>query len=200
MAVSGLTWTWSAYFVDISFNRSAGGGSNIQSAWPFSTWVTCASAERPNFCTITSGLPAGCASFDHSLKLGLRTSLSSLFGLYSTHLYGPVPGGGILTSVFGVPVGRMNAKGTESWSRNSGSLFVRWNVTLPDASSMTTPWSRLQLFGVLTHASPPTITLYQVPAFGLWPILNRRSNVYLTSLAFSVLPFENLIPLRSVKV
>src|SRR6266550_3191442 len=180
MAVSGLTWTWSAYFVDISFNRSAGGESNIQSAWPFSTWVTCASAERPNFCTITSGLPAGCASFDHSLKLGFRTSLSSLFGLYSAHSYGPVPGGGILTSVFGVPVGRMNANGTESWSRNSGSLFVRWNVTLP-------------------HASSPTMTLYQVPAFGLWPILNRRSNVYLTSLAFRVLPFENLIPLRSVK-
>src|SRR3954462_9375888 len=64
---------------------------------------------------------------------------------------------------------------------------------------MTTPWSRLQLFGALTHASPPTMTLYQVPAFGLWPILNRRSNVYLTSLAFSSLPFENLIPLRTVK-
>src|SRR6266536_1087026 len=180
-AVSGLTCTWSAYLVEISLSRSDGGVSNIQSAWPFSTWVTSASAERPNFWMITSGLPFGCASFDHSLKFVLRTSLISLFGLYSTHLYGPVPGGGIWTSLFGVPVGRMNANGTASWSRNSGSPFVRWNVTVLLASSATTPWSRLHVAGVFRQASPPTITLYQEPAFGLWPILNSRSKVYLTS-------------------
>src|SRR4029077_10047147 len=44
------------------------------------------------------------------------------------------------------------------------------------------------------------ITLYQEPAFGLWPILNSRSKVYLTSLGLSSLPFENLIPLRVVNV
>src|SRR6266516_7657466 len=148
---------------------------------------------------ITSGLPFGCASFDHSLKFGFRTSLICLFGLYSTHLYGPVPGGGIWTSLFGVPVGRMNANGTASWSRNSGSPFVRWNVTVLLASSATTPWSRLHVAGVFRQASPPTMTLYQVPAFGLWPILNKRSKVYLTSLGFSSLPFENLIPLRMWK-
>src|SRR5262249_14920030 len=112
---------------------------------------------------------------------------------------GPVPGGGICTSWFGVPVGRMNANGTASLSRNSGSPRVRWNVTVPFESSAITPWSRLQVSGALTHASPPTITLYQDPAFGLCLILNRRRNVYLTSLGFSSLPFENLIPLRMVK-
>src|SRR3954453_8316922 len=191
MAVSGLTWTWSAYFVDISFNRSAGGGSNTQSAWPFSTWVTCASLERPNFWTITSGLPSGCASADHSLNSGFRTSLSALLGLYSAHLYGPVPGGGIFTSVFGVPVGRMNANGTPSWSRNSGSLLVRWNGTLPVWSLTTMPGSRLRGLGAFPPGPPPWIPLLQVPAFGLCPILKRRSNVSLTSLAFSSLPFEN---------
>src|SRR5919197_1043715 len=170
-AVSGFTWTWSPYFVEISFRRSEGGVSNIQSAWPFSTWVTSASAERPNFWMITSGLPFGCASFDHSLKNVFRTSLICLFGLYWTNLY-----------------------------RNSGSPFVKWNVTVPLASLTTTPLSRLHVFGLLTQASPPTMTLYQVPAFGLWPILKSRSNVYLTSLAFSSLPSENLIPLRSVNV
>src|SRR6266516_814848 len=130
---------------------------------------------------ITSGLPLGCASFDHSLKFVFRTSFICLFALYSTHLYGPVPGGGIWTSLFGVPVGRMNANGTASLSRNSGSPFVRWNVTVPFASSTTTPWLRLQVFG-------------------LEPILKSRSKVYLTSLAFSSLPSENLMPLRSVNV
>src|SRR5262245_17317717 len=149
---------------------------------------------------ITSGLPFGCASFDHSLKYGLRTSLIALFGLYSTNLYGPVPAGGICTSLFGVPDGRMNANGTASLSRNSGSPRVRWKVTLPVASSATMPLSSLQPSGLLTHASPPTITLYQEPAFGLCLILNRRRNVYFTSLAFSSLPFENLIPLRRVNV
>ena len=198
-AVSGLTCTWSPYFVEISFRRSEGGLSNIQSACPFSTWVTSASVERPNFWMITSGLPFGCASFDHSLKFGFRTSFICLFALYSTHLYGPVPGGGMWTSLFGVPVGRMNANGTASLSKNSGSPFVRWNVTVPAASSATTPFDRSQVDGVFTHASPPTITLYQVPAFGLWPILNSRSNVYLTSLGFSSFPSENLIPLRMWK-
>jgi hypothetical protein len=42
------------------------------------------------------------------------------------------------------------------------------------------------------------MALYQVPAFGLSPILNRRSNVALTSLPVSVWPLENLIPERSV--
>ena len=63
----------------------------------------------------------------------------------------------------------------------------------------TIPFERLQVFGVLTHASPPWMTLYQVPAFGLLPILKRRSKVALTSLPVSVWPFENLIPDRSLK-
>src|SRR5204863_7647645 len=84
-------------------------------------------------------------------------------------------------------------------ARNSGSPVVRWKVTVPFASSATTPWLRSHVAGVFRHLSAPTITLYQVPAFGLWPILNRRSNVYLTSLGFSSLPFENLIPLRMWK-
>ena len=85
-AVSGLTWTRAAYFVLSSFNRSAGGWSNIQSAWLFSTAVTWASGVRPNFWTIVSGLPSGCASFDHSLKNVLRTSFICLSGAYWIHL------------------------------------------------------------------------------------------------------------------
>ena len=60
------------------------------------------------------------------------------------------------------------------------------------------PLERSQVFGVLTHASPPSIALYQVPAFGLSPILNRRSKVALTSWPVTVLPLENLIPGRRV--
>src|SRR2546423_5329025 len=92
----------------------------------------------------------------------------------------------------------MNANGTAILSRNSGSPCVRLNVTVPFASLTITPWSRLQVFGVFTQASPPTITLYQEPAFGLWPILNSLRKVYLTSLGFNSLPFENLIPFRIV--
>src|SRR5690242_7267904 len=62
------------------------------------------------------------------------------------------------------------------------------------------PDDRSHVFGVLMQTSAPLITLYQVPAFGLSPILNRRSKVALTSAPVSVLPFENLIPLRRVKV
>jgi hypothetical protein len=80
VAVSGFTCTRSAYFVLSSPSRSAGGWSNIQSASLFSTAVTCASGVRPNFWTIWSGLPAGCASADHSLKFGLRTSTICFVG------------------------------------------------------------------------------------------------------------------------
>ena len=62
------------------------------------------------------------------------------------------------------------------------------------------PEERSQVFGVLMHASAPWMTLYQVPAFGLSPILNSRSKVAFTSAPVSVLPFENLIPGRSLNV
>src|SRR4029453_4345125 len=88
--------------------------------------------------------------------------------------------------------------GTASLSRNSGSDVVRWNVTVSPLT--TTPFERSQLAGVLMHASAPWMPLYQVPAFGLLPILKRRSNVALTSLPVRVWPFENLIPDRSLKV
>src|SRR5262245_13235565 len=192
--------TWLVYFVLISVRRSDGGGSNIQSAWPFSTAVTSASVLRPNFCTITSGLPSGCASADQTLKFGFRTSLIWLFGLYVAHLYGPVPAGGICTSLFGVDGGRMNANGTASWSRNSGSAFERWNVTVFAALSATTPFERSQVSGVFRQASAPSMLAYQVPAFGLCLILNSRSKVKVTSLGFSVVPSENLIPFRSVNL
>src|SRR5206468_4503847 len=196
--VSGLTCTRLEYFAELSSpSRSAGGWSKIQSAWPFWTAVTSASTVRPNFSTIESGFPSGCASFDHSLKLGFRTSLICLFGAYCFHMYGPVPGGGMSTFFVGVEAGRMNAKGTASLSRNSGSAVVRWNVTSFPLTTM--PFERSHDAGVLTHASPPWMTLYQVPAFGLLPILKRRSKVANTSLPVSVCPFENLIPERSLK-
>ena len=72
------------------------------------------------------------------------------------------------------------------------------NVTVFPLTLM--PCERSQEAGVLTHASPPWMTLYQVPAFGLLPILKRRSKVALTSLPVSVLPSENLIPERSLNV
>src|SRR4026207_2327879 len=93
----------------------------------------------------------------------------------------------------------MNANGTASLSRNPGSPRDGGDGPVPSASFPITPWSRFHVSGLLTQASPPTITLYQEPAFGLCLILNRRRNVYLTSLGFSSLPFENLIPLRRVK-
>ena len=88
VATSELMWTWLANFVLISLSRSDGIESAfaIQSVWLFSTCVTSASTLRPNFCTISSGRPAGCASFDHSLKNVLRTTRICFCGLYSTHL------------------------------------------------------------------------------------------------------------------
>src|SRR5919197_3627507 len=153
VAESGLMCTWLAYLVLSSFNRSEGSESAfaIQSAWLFSTCVTSASTLRPNFCTIASGSPSGCASFDQTLKYGFRTTFICLFGAYCTHLYGPVPGGGIFTFFVGVSAGRMKANGIASWKRNSGSSFARWNVTVFPLT--TTPWERSHVFGVLTQAS-----------------------------------------------
>src|SRR5262245_1276017 len=104
----------------------------------------------------------------------------------------------MFTFVSGVSFGRMNANGTASLSSHSGSAVVRLKVTLLPLT--TTPLFRVQVFGVLMHASAPWMTLYQVPAFGLFPILNRRSKVALTSAPVRGSPFENLIPLRSVNV
>src|SRR4030095_12106401 len=104
----------------------------------------------------------------------------------------------MFTFVAGVLEGRMNANGTASLSRNSGSAVVRWNVTWSPLT--TTPLDRSHVLGVLMHASAPWMTLYQVPALGLLPILKRRSNVALTSAPSNVEPSENLIPLRSVNV
>src|ERR671936_2883448 len=104
----------------------------------------------------------------------------------------------MFTFFAGVLAGRMKANGTASLSRNSGSAVVRWKVTSFPLTTM--PFERSHVFGVLTHASPPWITLYQVPAFGLLPILKRRSKVAKTSFPVSVLPLENLIPERSLKV
>src|SRR3954452_10405838 len=192
--------TCEAYLLESSLRRSDGIASEteIQSAWFCSTWVTSASTLRPKRSSIASGLPAGCASFDHSLKKGLRTTFICLLGSYWVHLYGPVPGGGMSTCLAGVSAGRMNANGIASLSRNSGSAVVRWKVIwLP---LTTTPLERSHDFGDFTHASPPSMTLYQLPAFGLSPILNRRSKVALPSLVVTALPSETPIFGRSVNV
>ena len=104
----------------------------------------------------------------------------------------------MLTFFVGVLAGRMKANGIASLSRNSGSPFVSWKVIVLPFTAM--PFESEQVFGVLTHASPPTMTLYQLPAFGLSPILKSRSKVALTSCALNVCPFENLSPERSLKV
>src|SRR6266516_1390316 len=122
--------TRSANFVPSSFSRSAGGWSKTQSAWLFSTAAYSASTLRPNLSTVWSGFPSGCASFDHALKDVLRTCLICLVGEDCAHLYGPVPGGGMLTFLVGVEAGRMTANGSASLSRNSGSAVVRLSVTV----------------------------------------------------------------------
>src|SRR5919202_1667288 len=190
---SGLTCSCLAYFALSSGRRSGGmtSPSKTQSAWPFSTCVTAAWTLSPKRCSITSGRPSGCASFDHSLKNVLRSTFIALVGLYSVHLYGPVPGGGMSTCFVGVSAGRMNANGTASLKRNSGSPVVRRNVTWLPLTSI--PFERSQDFGVLMHASAPSMTLYQLPAFGLLPILNSRSKVAFTSRVVTVLPLENLM-------
>src|SRR5438270_4268030 len=104
----------------------------------------------------------------------------------------------MLRFLSGVSAGKMAAKGSAIWSRNSGSGRARWKViVLP---LMTIPCDRSQDFGVFTQASPPLIALYQEPAFGLSPILNSRSKVALTSCGVTVLPLEDLIPERGVNV
>src|SRR3954470_22125341 len=96
----------------------------------------------------------------------------------------------------GVSAGSTNANGTCGFCRNHGTALVTWNVIVLPLTAM--PLDRSQDFGFLMHASAPSMTLYQLPAFGLLPILNRRSNVALTSFAVTVLPLENLIPSRRV--
>src|SRR5205085_10918345 len=115
-AVSGFTCAWLEYFELSSGSRSAGTWSAPESAsaWPFSICVTSASTVRPNFSMIVSGLPFGWASFDHSLKNGFRTIFICCRDEYWTNLYGPVPGGGMLTSFIGVEAGSANANGTPS--------------------------------------------------------------------------------------
>src|SRR3954452_22990287 len=197
---SGLTCSCLLYFALSSGRRSAGitSPSNTQSAWPFSTCVTAACTLRPNRCSIASGRPSGWASFDHSLKNVLRSTFISEFGSYFVHLYGPVPGGGMSTCLAGVSAGSTNPNGTASLKRNSGSPVVRWNVTWLPLTSI--PFERSQDFGVLMHASAPAMTLYQLPAFGLSPILKSRSKVALTSAPLTALPLENLMPSRRVNV
>src|SRR5947208_12114047 len=123
VAVRVWMCTWLACLLLSSLSRSAGIWSELarKSAWPFSTCVTSDSTLRPNFWTIVSGLPAGCASFDHSLKYGLRTTFICLVGAYWTHLYGPVPAGGMFTCDAGVLAGSANVNGIASCCRNSGS-------------------------------------------------------------------------------
>jgi hypothetical protein len=112
-------------------------------------------------------------------------------------MYGPVPAGGIARLCGGVLAGRMNANGTASLSRNSGSASVRANLTVLPSTVMP---DRSQVLGVFRHTSAPWMTLYQEPAFGLSPILKMRLNVAFTSLPVSGLPSENLIPGRSLNV
>src|SRR5438093_9230073 len=99
--------TWVAY-LELSSGRRLDGIESafaIQSAWSFSTCVTSASTLKPNFWTIESGSPSGCASFDHSLKNVLRTIFICFWGAYSVHLYGPVPAGGMFRFFAGVSAG-----------------------------------------------------------------------------------------------
>jgi hypothetical protein len=94
------------------------------------------------------------------LKFGLRSSTSWWFGSYFVNLYAPVPGSSAVpASLFGVPTGRIVACGTAILSSHSASGRVRWNVTVFAFGSTTTPLERLQVAGVLRHASPPTSTL-----------------------------------------
>src|ERR1044072_9696264 len=105
-------------------------------------------------------------------------------------MYGPVPGGGMLTLCGGGLAGRMNANGTASLSRNSGSASVRANLTvLP----LTVTPDRSQVFGVFRHASAPWITLYQEPAFGLSPVLKMRLKVALRALPVGGLRSGDLV-------
>src|SRR4051812_20467140 len=188
---SGLTCSCFGYLELSSGSRSAGIVSVLatQSDWPFSTCVTSAWTLRPKRCSMTSGRPAGWASFDHSLKKGLRSTFIAVVGLYSVHLYGPVPGGGMSTCLVGVSAGRMKANGSASCWRNSGSPFERWNVTWLPLTTM--PFDRSQLFGVLTHASPPAMTLYHLPALGLSPILTGRRKSASPPRRVPALRFEN---------
>src|SRR5436305_1288214 len=157
MAVCAFTCACEAYFVPISFSRSAGGASAIQSAWPFSIWVTSSSTVRPKLNWIRLGLPSGWAAADHSWKYGLRTITATLLGLYVFHIYGPVPGMGVLPmSCGGVDAGTATANGSASLSMNSGSGAVRWKVTVPVASFVTTPFDRSHADALLAHAAPPT--------------------------------------------
>jgi hypothetical protein len=67
----------------------------------------------------------------------------------------------------------MNANGSASGpGTRVGSREVERRCSRDDDPLRDKP-----LFGVFTHASPAPMALYQVPAFGLSPILNSRSNV-----------------------
>jgi hypothetical protein len=90
--------------------------------------VTSPSTERPNFCTITSGLPAGCASFDHLLEVGVADELELLVRVVLHPLVGTGARRRDLTSVFGVP-------GREDECEGHGELVEELRIALREVES-----------------------------------------------------------------
>jgi len=76
---------------------------------------------------------------------------------------------------------------------------MRLNTTELVAAFTTTPPFSVQVAGVVTHAGPPTMSLYHEPALG-FETLKSRWNVPRTSATVTALPLENLMPLRRVNV
>ena len=97
---------------------------------------------------------------------------------------------------FAASAGTMTACGTASLYLNSGSGAVRLIVTVPVPRVRAHTALSVQVAGLAMHALAPTM-----PAqcrTGLLT-LKMRWNEATTSAGVTVLPFENLIPLRSLK-
>jgi hypothetical protein len=106
--------------------------------------------------SMRSGFPCGWTSGAQARKRGLRTRTIRLPGTYDSILYGPVPGAA-RTPVGRLPTdeGRIQANDSASFAVNSGSARVRWNMTVPRASSVTIPSASSQRRGL--HLSAPRI-------------------------------------------
>ena len=192
-AWAGFSRTWSPRGPS-SARRPGGGVSNIQSAWPFSTEVTCASASNPNSYRIASGAADGCAASDQGVKYGLRSSTRAWFGSYAAIRYGPLPGTAAVPASWpGAASGRMLACGRASFCRNSGSSRVSVMATV--SPSARTPGS-VQATGAARQASAPSIAPKKVAAVGL-PTRKMRRNEATTSAGRTAEPSENRTPGRS---
>src|SRR6266571_4633208 len=98
-------------------------------------------------------------------------------------------------SLFGTPFGATTPSGDARVRRDSASLWVRWNVTVPVELLASMPFDRSHACLGIAQDPAPTMSVRKVAV--LPPSANDRSTPRRTSTASTAWPSEYLIPDRS---